>query len=232
MVLGDFNLEVNNPTIRCMMNDHNLSSLIQTPTCFKSASGRCIDLILTNCKHGCFNSKTFETGFSDFHHMVYTNLKTTFTRLPPRVARFRSYRSFSEEQFRTELGQKLSECQSDRYEDIEQLYLETLNKYAPMKTISIRGNNKPHMTKVLRKAMNKRTRLKGIANKTHLDEDIRKYKKQRNLVVKMNKQSKIDFYKRLDPKDLENEKAFWRTFKPLMSDKCSNTTDKITLIED
>ena len=101
-----------------------------------------------------------------------------------------------------------------------------------MKTISIRGNNKPHMTKVLRKAMNERTRLKGIANKTHLDEDIRKYKNQRNLVVKMNKQSKIDFYKKLDPKDLGNEKAFWRTFKPLMSDKCSNTADKITLVED
>ena len=101
-----------------------------------------------------------------------------------------------------------------------------------MKTISIRGNNKPHMTKVLRKAMNERTRLKGIANKTHLDEDIRKYKNQRNLVVKMNKQSKIDFYKKLDPKDLGNEKAFWRTFKPLMSDKGSNTADKITLVED
>ena len=73
-----------------------ISSLIQTPTCFKSASGRCIDLILTNCKHGCFSSKTFETGFSDFHYMVYANLKTTFTRLLPRVVRFRTYRSFSE----------------------------------------------------------------------------------------------------------------------------------------
>ena len=159
MILGDFNMEVINPTIRSMMNDHNLSSLIRTPTCFKSASGRCIDLILTNCKHGCFSSKTFETGFSDLHHMVYTNLKTTFTRLPPRVVRFRSYRSYSEEHFRAELGQKLSECQSERYEDLEQIYLETLNKYAPMKTISIRGNNKPHMTKDLRKAMMKQTRL-------------------------------------------------------------------------
>ena len=75
----------------------------------------------------------------------------------------------------------------------------------------------------------KRTRLKGIANKTHSHEDIRKYKKQRNLVVKMNKQSKIEFYKKLDPKELGNEKAFWRTFKPLMSDKCSSATEKITL---
>ena len=104
-------MKVNSPTIRTMMNDHNISSLIPAPTCFKSASGRCIDLILTNCKHGCFSSKTFETALSDFHHIVYTNLKTTFTKLPPRVAKFRSYRSFSEEHFRAELGQKLSECQ-------------------------------------------------------------------------------------------------------------------------
>ena len=163
---------------------------------------------------------------------MYTNLKTTLSRLPPRVVRFRSYRSLSEEHFRAELCQKVSECQSDRYEDLERIYLETLNKYAPMKTISIRGNNKPHMTKDLRKAMMKRTRLEGIAYKTHSHEDIRKHKKQRNLVVNMNKQSKIEFHKKLDPNELGNEKAFWRTFKPLMCDKCSNATEKITLAED
>ena len=52
----------------------------------------------------------------------------------------------------------------------------------------------------------KRTRLKRIANITHSDENIRKYKRQRNLVVKMNKQAKIEFYKNLDPKKLDSEK--------------------------
>ena len=155
--------------------------------------------------------------FSDFHHMVYTNLKTTFTRLPPRVGRFRSYQSFSEEHFRAELGQRLSECQSDRYEDLEQIYLETLNKYAPIKTISIRGSIKPQMTKDLRRAMMKRTRLRGLLTKLILMRISGNIGKQRKLVVKMNKQSKIKFYKKLDPKELGNEKAFWSTFKPLMS---------------
>ena len=45
--------------------------------------------------------------------------------------------------------------------------------------------------------MMKRTRLKRIASITHSDENIRKYKKQRNLVVKMNKQEKLNSTKTL-----------------------------------
>ena len=81
LTIGDFNLEENSPTIRTMINNHSLSSFIQIPTCLKSTNGRCIDLILTNQQNGCFNTKTFETGFSDFHHMVYITLKTTYTNV-------------------------------------------------------------------------------------------------------------------------------------------------------
>ena len=77
----------------------------------------------------------------------------------------------------------------------------------------------------------KLTRLKRIANITHSDENIRKYKRQINLVVKINKQAKIEFYRNLDPKKLVSEKAFWQMFKPLLSTKCSNSTRKITLID-
>ena len=48
MIIGDFNIEIEDPVLRSLMGDHNLNSLIKTPTCFKSDRGRCIDLILTN----------------------------------------------------------------------------------------------------------------------------------------------------------------------------------------
>ena len=48
----------------------------------------------------------------------------------------------------------------------------------------------------------------------------------------MNKQAKIKFYKNLDPKTLDSGKAFWQTFKPLLSNKCSNSARKITLIDE
>ena len=77
MIIGDFNMEIEDPILRSLMEDHNLNSLITTPTCFKSDRGRYIDVILTNKKRSCFSSQTFETGFSDFHHLVHTILKTT-----------------------------------------------------------------------------------------------------------------------------------------------------------
>ena len=44
--------------------------------------------------------------------------------------------------------------------------------------------------KELRKAIMKRTRLKNIANETKREEDIKRYREQRNLVVKVNTNAK------------------------------------------
>ena len=55
-----------------------------------------------------------------------------------------------------------------------------LEANAPKKTKFIRGNNKPHVNKELRKAIMKRTNLKNIANKSKREADISNYKDQRN----------------------------------------------------
>ena len=176
-------------------------NLINTPTSFKSANGRCIDLIMTNWKNSCISSSTFETGFSDFHHVVYTILKTTYDRLPPKVISYRCYRNFSEPQFREELAHKMYKNPPPKsYAEFENQYVTTLNSFAPKKSVSLRGNNKPHMSKKPRNAIMKRARLKNRANLSRKDVDIQKYKVQRNLVVSMNREAKRDFYRNLDPK--------------------------------
>ena len=47
----------------------------------------------------------------------------------------------------------------------------------------------------------------------------------------MNREEKRDFYKNLDPTKIGNKRAFWKTFKPLFSDKVTNTNTNITLVE-
>ena len=89
VVLGDFNMETGDQVLHSMMEDHNLDSLIKTPTSFNTDQGKCIDLILTNNKCGFLESQTFETGFSDFDHLVYTALKTTSVKLPPKRITYR-----------------------------------------------------------------------------------------------------------------------------------------------
>ena len=61
----------------------------------------------------------------------------------------------------------------------------------------LQGNNKPHINKSLRKAIMKRSRLKNIYNKTKNIDDYSNYKKQRNFVVNLNKQSKREFFKKV-----------------------------------
>ena len=69
-----------------------------------------------------------------------------------------------------------------------------------------------------------RSRLKNIANKNGKEEDIWRYKQQRSKVVKMNKLAKMKFYRGLDMSNLTNDKRFWKTFKPLFSNKSGNVS--------
>ena len=43
ILIGDFNLTVNNKNLEVFMNTFNLASLINKPTCFQSANPTCID---------------------------------------------------------------------------------------------------------------------------------------------------------------------------------------------
>jgi hypothetical protein len=85
LLMGDINMQVSDPKLASFMEAQNLYSLIKEPTCFKSLSNpSCIDLILPNRKYCFQNSKTFCTGYSDFHKMTYTMMKLSYVKMPPK----------------------------------------------------------------------------------------------------------------------------------------------------
>ena len=55
-------------------------------------------------------------------------------------------------------------------------------------------NHKPHYNKSLRKAIMKRSILRNKANRSKDAVDIGNYKKQRNLVVSLNRQAKSKYF--------------------------------------
>ena len=99
LILGDFNMEATDKEMIPLIKDHTLYSLIKDPTCFYTQQGRCIDLMLTNSRHNFMHSKTFDTGESDFHNMIYTMFKTTFVKLPPKIIKYRCYKKFDRSAF-------------------------------------------------------------------------------------------------------------------------------------
>ena len=76
----------------------------------------------------------------------------------------------------------------------------------------------------------KRTRLKNRFNKNKTNENWTAFKKQRNFCVKLLCQNKRSYFNRLDPKDVSDSKKFWRTVKPLFSNKIEGSAS-ITLLE-
>ena len=73
------------------------------------------------------------------------------------------------------------------FTSFEKNFVNVLNQQAPKKSKVLRCNQMPHLKKSLRAAIMKRSRLKIKVDKSQLQADLSKYKKQRNMVVKLNK---------------------------------------------
>ena len=84
LIMGDFNMEPSDPSLKAFLNSSNLYNLIKSSTCFKG-KGSCIDRFLTNRKYSFKCSDSYETGISDHHHMIYTMLKPCFNNTEPKL---------------------------------------------------------------------------------------------------------------------------------------------------
>ena len=112
---------------------------------------------------------------------------------------------------------------------LKKTFVNVLDAHAPRKTKVLRVNHKPHVDKNLRKAIMKRCKLKNRANKTKLQDDIAKYKKQRNLVAKLDRDSKLRYFNNIEMS--KNLKPFWNECKPYFSNKHAHGDSKIVLNE-
>ena len=79
ILLGDFNISIDDTHMESFCKSYRFKSLVKDPTCFKNPRNpSSIDLILTNSPYSCQNSFVIETSLSYFHKMVVSVMKTTF----------------------------------------------------------------------------------------------------------------------------------------------------------
>ena len=229
LLAGDFNTEERVETLEDFLFEHNARNLVKGSTCFKSLDNpSCIDLFITNSYQSFQNTTIVATGLSDFHKMVATVLKTTFPKAPPKVINYRDYKRFNVHAFRGELKSLLSTASN--YAKFEELFLKTLDKHAPVKKKVVRANDKPYMTKTLRKAIMVRSSLKNKYMKYKTPDLERAFKKQKNYTNRLLKKEKKRYFSNLDLSNFTDNKKFWNTVKPLLSSGGSGIK-KITLVE-
>ena len=64
-----------------------------------------------------------------------------------------------------------------------------------------------------------RSKSKNIFHKTRAKEDWNNYKKQKNFCVNLLRNTKKDYFEKLNIKDWTDDKKFWKTIKPFFSNK-------------
>ena len=158
--MGDFNSDPPEIEIYVFCSLYNITNLVHDPTCYKNyINPTCIDLMLTNRMTYFQNTRTIETGLSDFHKMTVTVMKTSFKKHPSKVISYRDYEGFSNTPTRN-----LNICSSKEIFIVHLMItslmtMNIFNRMAPLKQKLIFANNSNFMTKGLRKAMMHRSKL-------------------------------------------------------------------------
>ena len=91
LLMGDFNLTIENKHLEELLSLFDIKSLISSPTCFQSINLTCIDLILTNQEDLFSNSNTCEVGISDHHHLVSTMLNKEIPKNRTKTLFYKDY---------------------------------------------------------------------------------------------------------------------------------------------
>ena len=102
---------------------------------------------------------------------------------------------------------------------LKKCFMELLNDVVPLKTEFLRANHCKFVTKDVSKAIMLRANLINQFLKKRTLEARTKYNKQRNICVSLVKKAKQNYYENLDLKDINDNKKFWATVKPLLSNK-------------
>ena len=232
LLIGDFNNKETDPRLNSFLHQYDAKSLGTEKTCFKNPQNpSCIDLFITNRRNSFQNTNVVSTGLSDFHKMVVTVLKSTYSKAKPKEITYRNYKNFDQDRFKADLKIALMEVEIGAYKDFEDVFLKVLEQHAPIKKKFIRANHAPYMTKALRKAIMKRSELETKFHKSKTVTSYRIFKTQKNYVSRLYKKERKKFYKNLDLNNVIDNKKFWQTIKPLFSDK-GVKNQNITIVKD
>ena len=170
IIVGDFNTEVTQTSMKVFCDSYEFKNLIKNATCYKNPeNSSCIDLILTNNPNSFQNSEAIEIGLSDFHKMTVTVMKTTFEKLKPNIIHYRDYRKFSNDKFRENLISRLSteniRVDCNGMEKFLQICIKTLDELAPQKKKYSRGKNMPFINKTIKNLYEEKPFEKYISQK-------------------------------------------------------------------
>ena len=176
IIVGDFNCDLLKPDKNNQkhIRSYGFKQLINKPTRTTSDSKTLIDHISTNRPECVSDSGVIACGISD-HDIVYVVRSMCVPKLKrdPKIIKVRKYKNFDERSFTSELRRihfdeikNVTNDPNEMWLIWKTLYLEVLNRHAPVSDMKIKGNNLPYITMEVRQMIRQRDYLRKKANKT------------------------------------------------------------------
>ncbi|CAB3994943.1 Hypothetical predicted protein [Paramuricea clavata] len=195
ILLGDLNCDMLKPTpgsasLIKTTKELNLNQLIKSPTRITESSQTLVDVIFVSSPRLVVNSGVIETCISD-HFPVYVSLKLKTDKSPPNYITTRSYNKYDPDLFAIDLASNrdrlVSIFRMDNVDEkltiFNEIFLNTLDKHAPVKTIKVRGKSCPFITPEIKASMIKRDQLHSLFRKTRNYYQSVVYSKEPKLVA-------------------------------------------------
>lgn len=204
--------------------------IIKESTRITENSSTLIDLLFSNRPNNIIKSGVDHVGISD-HSLIYVHRKISIPHNKPKVIRTRQYKHYNAENFRHDLGVIFQEQldMSDPnilWNDWKTKFLAIADAHAPLVTRKVRSEYAPWLTNEIKNKIYLRDSLKKRAVKTGSSRTHEEYKKTRNEVNKLVKNTKANYFKCALNQCNKNPRDMWKTISKLTNKKSKTT--KIT----
>jgi hypothetical protein len=159
--------DYNIPTkkIKSLYELYQLSQLINEATRVTMTTTSLIDHMVTNTPEKHSDSGVIHTGISD-HSLIFAIRKISVIKKQENIVEMRNMKNFNEEKFVGELLKQhweqvyfFAEDPNDMWEIWKKIFVEILDKLAPLQCKKIRSKKVPWITSDIKKLIN--TRLQG-----------------------------------------------------------------------
>ena len=230
-ILGDLNCnmlktdkDANIPTkkIKSLYELYQLTQMIDEATRVTMTTSSLIDHIVTNTPEKISDSGVIHTGISD-HSLVFAIRKISVIDKQENILEIRNMKNFNEEKFIEDLLKQpwehiyfSAEDPNVMWEIWKKIFLDVLDKHAPLQHKKIRSIKAPWITNDIKNLMNTRDRFKRKAILTNNENDWLNFRTTRNKVNMKLRNAKKDYYSSKIAGQKFNPKKAWKSINSLL----------------
>ena len=241
LFIGDLNIDLNLPNndkknfLSDLCDIFDLTNMVKDKTCFMSAQGTSIDVMLTNKPRSFYKTIPIETGLSDHHKLIVTYLRGhCSTKQKPKNILYREIKKVDHDKFRNDIS-NLPLTEIKRFPDtltgFVTLFRSVVERHAPIKMKTIRGNNKPFMNSELSNAIKQKSKLRNKHNKLRSRESYLNWQNSKKRCKKLTLKAEKEHFDKILAKGIMTNKDFWNKLKPALTEKNPTMNTNIILQE-